>query len=185
MQLCLLVIVNAHEEYVASVFGYLRGIFLALYLVEGGVGRVIEFQLATPTSSSLGIAGASSAILSLVRQFNDEGGLGDVAARNHYEVGIPLARSVLTVDDILILRPYIGYGQHTGKRVLVIIGENARVLVVGKVDGTCHGLLVAGYGGGEKVSVDYHTMRYIFVCAVEMSLRKPLAQSEVRSFRAV
>ena len=42
MQLRLLVVVDAHEEYVASVFGNLRWIFLALNLVDGGVGGMIE-----------------------------------------------------------------------------------------------------------------------------------------------
>ena len=35
MQLRLLVVVEAHEEYVAGVVGYLRGIILALNLVDG------------------------------------------------------------------------------------------------------------------------------------------------------
>ena len=35
MLLRLLVVVDAHEEYVAGVVGYLRGIFLALDLVDG------------------------------------------------------------------------------------------------------------------------------------------------------
>ena len=42
MLLRLLVVVDAHEENVASVFGYLRGIFLALDLVDGSVGGMIE-----------------------------------------------------------------------------------------------------------------------------------------------
>lgn len=45
MLLCLLVIVDAHKEHVAGVFGYLRGIFLAFYLVDGSVGRMVELQL--------------------------------------------------------------------------------------------------------------------------------------------
>ena len=35
MQLRLLVVVDAHEEYVTGVVGYLCGIFLALDLVDG------------------------------------------------------------------------------------------------------------------------------------------------------
>ena len=42
MLLRLLVVVDAHEENVASVFGYLRRIFLALDLVDGSVGGMIE-----------------------------------------------------------------------------------------------------------------------------------------------
>ena len=34
----LFVVVDADKEYVACVFGYLCGILLALYLVDGGVG---------------------------------------------------------------------------------------------------------------------------------------------------
>ena len=45
MLLRALIVVDAHEEYVASVFGYLRGIFLALNLVDGSVGCMIELQL--------------------------------------------------------------------------------------------------------------------------------------------
>ena len=127
MQLRLLVVVYPHEHYLASVFSQLCGIFLAFYLVDGSVGRVVEFQ------------------------FYYKCRLRDIATRNHHEVGIALACGILAMDDILVLRPYIGYRQHTGKRVLVVIGEDARVLVVGKVDGACHGLLIAGYGGGKKI----------------------------------
>ena len=73
----------------------------------------------------------------------NKGGLADIAARNHHEVGIALACGILAMDNILVLRPDLGYGQNAGKRVLVVIGEDARVLVMGEVDGTCHGLLVA------------------------------------------
>ena len=83
MLLRLFVVVDAHEENVASVFGYLRGIFLALDLVDGSVGGMIEFQ------------------------FNDECRLADVAARNHHKVGIALAGGVFTVNDILVPCPYI------------------------------------------------------------------------------
>ena len=83
MLLRLLVVFNAHEEYVASVFGNLRGIFLALNLVDGGVGGMIELQL------------------------DDDGRLADVAARNHHKVGIALACGVFAMYDILVLSPYI------------------------------------------------------------------------------
>ena len=83
MLLRLLVIVDAHEENVASVVGYLCGIFLALYLVDGSVGGMIEFQ------------------------FNDECRLADVAVGNHHKVGIALAGGVFTVNDILVPCPYI------------------------------------------------------------------------------
>ena len=83
MLLRLLVIVDAHEENVAGVVGYLRGIFLALDLVDGSVGRMIELQ------------------------FNDECRLADVAARNHHEVGIALASGILPVNDILVPCPNI------------------------------------------------------------------------------
>ena len=103
MQLRLLVVVYPHEQYLARVFSQLRGIFLAFYLVNGGVCGMVKLQ------------------------FNDEGGLVDIAARYHHEVGIALACGILAMDDILVLRPYIGYGQNAGKRVLVVIGEDARV----------------------------------------------------------
>lgn len=60
-----LVVVDAHEEDVSSVFGNLCGILLALNLVDGSVGRVVEFQ------------------------FDNEGGFADVATRNHHQVGTP------------------------------------------------------------------------------------------------
>ena len=107
MLLRLLVVVDAHKEYVASVFGNLRRIFLAFNLVNGRIGGLIEFPLATPTSFSLGIAGASSALLSLVRQFDDECRLVNVATGNHHKVGIAFACGILAVDDVLISRPYI------------------------------------------------------------------------------
>ena len=151
MLLGLLVVVDTYEEDVACVVGYLGWIVLLLDLVDGSFCGMVEFQLATPTSFSLGIVGASSALLSLVRQFNDECRLGDIATRNHHEVGIALACGVLAMDDILVLRPDIGNGKHTGKRVLIVVGEYAGVLIVGKVDCFCHGLLVAGDGGSEKV----------------------------------
>ena len=56
MQLRLPVVADAHEEDVASVFGNLCGILLALNLVDGSVGSVVEFE------------------------FDDEGGLAHVAA---------------------------------------------------------------------------------------------------------
>ena len=83
MLLRLLVVVDAHEEYVASVFGNLRGIFLALNLVDGGVSGMVELQL------------------------NDEGRLADVATGNHNEVGIAFAGGILAVDDVLVSCPYI------------------------------------------------------------------------------
>ena len=83
MLLRLLVVVYAHEEYVAGVVGYLHGIFLALNLVDGSVGGMIELQLYYQCR------------------------LADVAARNHHKVGIAFARSVFTVNDILVPCPNI------------------------------------------------------------------------------
>ena len=83
MLLRLFVVVDAHEENIAGVVGYLRRIFLALNLVDGSVGGMIELQ------------------------FYDECWLADVAARNHHKVGIAFARSVFTVNDILVPCPYI------------------------------------------------------------------------------
>ena len=54
------VVVDANEEDVASVFGNLSWILLALTLVDGSVSSVVEFQ------------------------FDDEGWLVDVTAGNHH-----------------------------------------------------------------------------------------------------
>ena len=43
MLLRILVVVDAHEEYVASIFGNLRRIFLTFNLVDGSVGGMIKF----------------------------------------------------------------------------------------------------------------------------------------------
>ena len=121
------VVVDAHEEDVAGVFGNLCGILLALYLVDGSVGRVVEFE------------------------FDDEGGLADVAAWNHHQVGISLAGGILAVDDVFIPCPYICHGEHTSQGVLVVVGEDACVFVVGQVDGLSHSILIARDGGVEEV----------------------------------
>ena len=63
MQLGILVIADADEKDIASVFGYLCRIFLALYLVYGGVSSVVELQL------------------------HDECWLVYIAPGNHHEVG--------------------------------------------------------------------------------------------------
>ena len=97
MLLRLFVVVDAHEEDVAGVVGYLFGIILALNLVDGSVGGMIELQ------------------------FYDECWLADVATRNHHEVGIALARGIFAVDYIIVFRPDICHGEHTGKRVLVVV----------------------------------------------------------------
>ena len=81
----LLVVVDAHEKYVADVFCNLRGIFLALDLVDGSVGGMIELQ------------------------FYDQCRLADVAAGNHHKVGIALVSGKLPVNDILVPCPNICY----------------------------------------------------------------------------
>ena len=93
MLLRLLVVVDAHEQHVACIFCQLRGIFLALDLVEGRVGRMIEFQL------------------------DNQCRLVDVATRNHHWVGIALARGVFSVNDILVSCPYICHRKHACQRV--------------------------------------------------------------------
>ena len=123
MPLRLFVVVDAHEAYVAAIVGYLRGIFLALDLVDGSVGGMIEFQ------------------------FKDECRLADVAAGNHHKVGIALTGGVFTVNDILVPCPYICHLKNTCQGIFVIVGEDAGVLVMGLVDAFCHGLFVAGDGG--------------------------------------
>ena len=123
----LLIIADADEEDAACVFGNLRRIFLALYLVDGGVGSVVELQL------------------------HDECRLCHIAPGNHHEVGISLSCGILSVEDVFVLCPDIRYGEHTGEGVLVVVGKNAGMLVMGLVDALRHGLLVAGESGGEEV----------------------------------
>ena len=74
----------------------------------------------------------------LLRQFDDERRLADVAARNHHEVSIPLARGVFAMCDILVLSPYICYREHARQGVLVVVGENARVLIMSLNHDFCH-----------------------------------------------
>ena len=121
-----LVVVDAHEKYVAGVVGYLRRIFLALNLVDGSVGGMIELQ------------------------FYYQCRLADVAARNHHKVGIALASGILAMDDILVSYPYICNGEYTSKRVLVVISKNTGVLVVSLVDGFGYCLLFSCNGVKEK-----------------------------------
>ena len=83
-------------------------------------------------------------------QVYDKGGLVDVAARNHHEVGIPLASGILAMDDILVSCPYICNGEYTSKRVLVVISKNTGVLVVSLVDGFGYCLLFSCNGVKEK-----------------------------------
>ena len=92
------VVIDANEQDVACIFSNLRWILLALDLVDGSVGGVVELQL------------------------NDQCRLVDIAMRNHHEVGIALARGIFTMDDILVLCPNIRHGEHAGKRILVVVG---------------------------------------------------------------
>ena len=119
MLLALLVIADAHKEDVARVFGNLRGILLPLDLVDGRISRVVELQL------------------------DEKSRFGDVAAGNHHQVGIPLTRGILAVDDVLVLRPDVGHGEHAGQGILVVVRENARMLVMSLINTFCHGLFVA------------------------------------------
>ena len=96
MLLGLLVVVDAHEEDVASVFRYLSWVFLALYLLYGSVNCVVEFEL-----------------------YNNDR-LIDISARNHHKVGKAFASGIFTMYDILILCPDIGNGEHAGKGVLIV-----------------------------------------------------------------
>ena len=92
---------------------------LALYLVDGSVDRIIEFE------------------------FDDDGWLADVAAWNHHKVGISLACGILAMDDILVSCPYLGNGEHASQGVFIVVGEDAGVFVMSYVNGACNGLLVA------------------------------------------
>ena len=55
------------------------------------------------------------------------------------------------MNNVLVLGPDIGDGEHAGKRVLVVVGQDAGVLIVGQVDGFSHSLFVAGESGFEKI----------------------------------
>ena len=127
MLLGILVVVDAHEEDVARIFGQLGRIVFPLDLLDGGIGGLVELQL------------------------NDKGWLVDITTGNHHQVGIPLARSVLTMDDVLVLGPDIGDGKHTGKRVFIVVSENAGMLIMSQINALSHSLLVAGEGGNQKV----------------------------------
>ena len=127
VQLRLFVVVDAHEEDVAGVFCNLGWILLTLNLVDGSVGRVVEFE------------------------FDDHGRLADVATRNQYQVGISLVCGILAVDDVFISCPYKCHGEHTSQGVLVVVGENARILIVCDVDGLDHCILIARDGRIEEI----------------------------------
>ena len=139
----LLVVVDAHEEDVARVFCYLRRIFLALDLVDGRVSSVVEFE------------------------FYHHSRFVDITPGYHHEVGISLACGILAVDDVIVLRPYIRDGEYAGEGVLVVVGKDARVLVVGDVDGARHCLPVAGDGGVEEsLGILYRLDQRIPRCAL-------------------
>ena len=116
MLLRFFVVVNPYEKDFTSILCNLRRVVLPSDLVERSIGGVPELQL------------------------DDESRLADIAARYHDKVGIPLARSILAVNDVLILSPDICYRQYAGQRVLVVVGQDAGVLVVRQVDGTLYGL---------------------------------------------
>ena len=97
MPLLLPVVIDAHKEDVAGVFGNLGGIFLALYLVDGSFGCVVELQLYY------------------------KGWFVYAAARNHHKVGKSLTSGVFAMDDILVSCPYIGYSEHAGQGVLIVV----------------------------------------------------------------
>ena len=111
MLLGLLVVIDADKKQIACVFSYLRRILLSFYLVNSGVGGVVELQ------------------------FYDERRLLDIAARNHHKVGIALTRGIFAMDDIFVASPDVSHGQHAGEGVLIVIGEDARVFIVSYVNG--------------------------------------------------
>ena len=87
----LLIVVDAYEEDVTCIFGQFGRIVFLLDLPDGRIGGLIEFQ------------------------FDDEGRLGHVATGDHHQVGIALACGVLTMDDVLVLGPDVGDGEHTSE----------------------------------------------------------------------
>ena len=90
MRLLLLVVIDAHEKEIARVLHYFCGILFALYLVDGGVGIMVVFQL------------------------KDDGRGIYILTGNEHQVSKALARGELSVDNIVVAGIEIGDGEHTG-----------------------------------------------------------------------
>ena len=105
--LAIAVIVDAHQQQIVSILRHLIGILLTFDLRDGRIGIPVIFQ------------------------FDDDGGRDDVLSGDEHQVGKALTRSVFAMDDIVVAGVVIGNAQHTGQRVLVVIAQDARrVLVV-------------------------------------------------------
>ena len=90
VQLGLFVVVYPYEKDVAGVFGQLCWIILTLYLVEGGVGGMIELQ------------------------FDNQCRFVDVSTGNHHKVGIAFASGIFAVDNVFVSCPDISNCEHAG-----------------------------------------------------------------------
>ena len=90
MPLGLLVVVDTHEQEVASVLSHFGGVLLSLDLFNGTVGILVVFQ------------------------FEDDGGRINVLARDEHEVGKPLAGCKFSMDDVVVSCVIVSDGEHAG-----------------------------------------------------------------------
>ena len=121
--LCLAVVVDADEQESVGVPKDLVGILPAVYLVDGCVGIPVHLQ------------------------FEDDGRRVDVLAGQEHDVGKALAACQLAVHHIVVSGIVVGYGEHAGQGVLVVVGEDAGVLVVSGINTAADGLFVAVESG--------------------------------------
>ena len=114
-----LVIVDTHQQYLTSILCHLFRILLAEYLVDGGIRVLVVFQ------------------------FQHDGWRHHVLTRDEHDVGKSPASRQFAVHHVVVLSIVVGYAQYTGQRVLVVIREDAGMLVVGGIHTLCHSLFVA------------------------------------------
>ena len=91
VQFFFLVVVDSYQKDVTCVLFYLAHIFLALYLIDGGIYILFVFE------------------------FENDGWFVNILAWNKNEVCKALACSELTMNDVVILGIDVCYSQDTGK----------------------------------------------------------------------
>lgn len=111
------VVSNPHQQQVVGILRDLGGIVLALDLVDGRIDGLVVFQL------------------------DNDGGRIDVFAWDEHQVGEALSGSILAVDDVVVGSIVIGDAQHARQRVLVVMGKDAGMLVVGGIHAAGHRLV--------------------------------------------
>lgn len=117
------VVADAYEEHVSGILLQFSGILSAFDLADGAVDIVVVFQL------------------------YKQGGRVYVLAGYEYQVGEALDGGQFAEDHIIVLGIIVGYAEHTGHRVLVVVRQDAGVLVVSGLDACRHSFLVAIEGG--------------------------------------